>query len=104
MVHRRYGVKEIALGAGFVLLLLVILTFYIWYQTEAVQLGYRIGELQNRIAQMKKDIERLEAKKAELLSLRRIEGIARRDLGLVDPAPGQVLYEGRDLEPKKEPR
>jgi len=104
MVHRRYGAKEIALGAGFVLLLLVILTFYIWYQTEAVQLGYRIGELQNRIAQMKKDIERLEAKKAELLSLRRIEGIARRDLGLVDPAPGQVLYEGRDLEPKKEPR
>lgn len=102
MVHRRYDLKEIAAGAGFLLLLLVILTFYIWYQTEAVQLGYRIGELQVRISRLKEDIERLEAKKAELLSLRRIEGIARRDLGFVDPAPGQVLYEGRDFVPKGE--
>ena len=102
MVHRRYGLKEIALGAGFVLLLLVILTFYIWYQTEAVQLGYRIGELEGRVARLKEDIKRLEAKRAELLSLRRVEGIARNELGLVDPVPGQVLYEGRDLEPKKE--
>jgi len=102
MVHRRYGLKEIALGAGFILLLIVILTFYIWYQTEAIQLGYRIGELEVRINRVKEDIKRLEAKRSELLSLRRIEGIARGELGLVDPAPGQVLYEGRDLEPKKE--
>ena len=104
MVHRRYGLKEIALGAGFVLLLLVILTFYIWYQTEAIQLGYRIGEFETRVARIKEDIKRLEAKRSELLSLRRIEGIARGDLGLVDPGPGQVLYEGRDLEPRKELR
>jgi Na+-transporting methylmalonyl-CoA/oxaloacetate decarboxylase gamma subunit len=104
MVTRRYGLKEIALGVGFVLLLLVILTFYIWYQTEAIQLGYRIGELEVRGARFKEDIKRLEAKRSELLSLRRIEGIARGDLGLVDPGPGQVIYEGRDLEPKKELR
>jgi cell division protein FtsL len=104
MVHRRYGLKEIALGAGFVMLLLVILTFYIWYQTEAVQLGYRIGEIEVRVTRIKEDIKRLEAKRAELLSLRRIEGIARGDLGLVDPGPGQVLYEGRDLEPQKASR
>lgn len=102
MVNRRYGLKEISLGAGFVLLLLVMLTFYIWYQTEAVQLGYRIGELEARVARLKEDIKRLEAKRAELLSLRRIEGIARNELGLVDPVPGQVLYEGRDFERRKE--
>ena len=104
MVRRRYGLKEIALGAGFLLLLLVILTFYIWYQTEAVQLGYRIGELEARVAGVKEGIKRLEAKRAELLSLRRVEGIARDKLGLVDPAPGQVLFEGRDLENGKRPR
>jgi cell division protein FtsL len=104
MIHRRYGLKEIALGAGFLLLLLVILTFYIWYQTEAIQLGYRIGEFETRVARIKEDIKRLEAKRSELLSLRRIEGIARGELGLVDPVPGQVLYEGRGLEPKKETR
>jgi cell division protein FtsL len=102
MVHRSYGLKEIALTSGFVLLLLVILTFYIWYQSEAIQLGYRIAELESRVARVRKDIKRLEAKRSELLSLRRIEGIARDNLGLVDPAPGQVLYEGRDLGTKKE--
>jgi len=102
MVRRKFNPREIALGAAFVALLLTIITFYIWYQTEAIQLGYRIGELEVRINRVKEDIKRLEAKRSELLSLRRVEGIARNELGLVDPAPGQVLYEGRDLEPKKE--
>jgi cell division protein FtsL len=93
MVHRRFNLKEIALGAGFILLLLVIVTFYIWYQTEAIQLGYRVGELETRVARLKEDIKKLEAKKASLLSLRRVEGIARESLGLTDPAPGQILYD-----------
>ena len=93
MVHRRFSVREIGLGTAFILLVLGIITFYIWYQTEAVQLGYRIGELEAKVAGLKEDIKKLEARKAGLLSLRRVEGIARERLGLADPAPDQILFD-----------
>jgi len=104
MVSRKYDPKEIALGAAFLLLLLVIVTLYILYQAEAVQLGYRIAGLEDRVARMKEEIKKLETKKAGLLSLRRVEGIAREDLGLTDPKPGQVLYEGVDVPREKKGR
>jgi cell division protein FtsL len=94
MVNRKYNLKEIALGTAFILFLLVIVTLYILYQAEAIQLGYRIAGLEDRVARMKEEIKKLETKKAGLLSLRRVERIAREDLGLTDPKPGQVLYEG----------
>lgn len=101
MVNRKYNAKEIALGAAFLLLLLVIVTLYILYQAEGIQLGYRIAGLEDRVARMKEEIKKLETKKAGLLSLRRVEGIAREDLGLTDPKPGQVLYEGVDIPREK---
>src|SRR4030042_319143 len=97
MVSRKYAPKEIALGAAFILFLLVIVTLYILYQAEAIQLGYRIAGLEDRATRMKEEIKKLETKKAGLLSLRRVEGIAREDLGLTDAKPGQVLYERIDI-------
>ena len=101
MVRRKIDIKEIALGTGFILLLLVIVTFYIWYQTEAVQLGYRIGELESKVARLKEDIKKLEVRKAGLLSLRRVEGIARERLGLTDPSPDQILFDPADSKETK---
>jgi len=102
MVNRKYSPKEIALGAAFLLLILVIVTFYILYQAEAIQLGYRVAGLEDRVIKLKEEIKKLETKKATLLSLRRVERIAREDLGLTDPKPGQVLYEGVDFPREKE--
>lgn len=93
MVNRRYGLKEIALGAGFVLLLLVILTFYIWYQTESVKLGLDIGRSEGRIREIEESIEALELRKAALLNPGRVERIARESLGLVEPADEDIVYE-----------
>ena len=44
MVNRKYSLKEIALGTAFLLLLLVIVTFYILYQAEAIQLPFQRGK------------------------------------------------------------
>ncbi len=101
MVSRKYETKEIALGAAFLLFLLVIVTLYILYQAEAIQLGYRIAGLEDRVRNMKEEIKKLETKKASLLSLRRVDRIAREDLGLADPEPGQVLHEGIDFPREK---
>lgn len=96
MVHRKFSIKELGLGTAFILLMLGIITFYIWYQTEAVQLGYRIGELETRVARLKEDIKKLETRKAGLLSLRRVEAIARERLGLADPGPDQILFDAEN--------
>lgn len=93
MLRKKFGPKEIALGAAFVVLILVVLTFYIWYQTESIRLGYKIGDLQDEVAALKEEIKKLEAKKAALLSPGEVERRARQDLGLQDPAPDQIIYE-----------
>ena len=103
MVHRRYGLKEIALGAGFVLILLVILTFYIWYQTEAVRLGIAIGETRAAIAGLREEIQKLETRKAGLLSPDKVDRIARASLGLDDPRPDQLVYEAEEPRPRRTP-
>jgi len=97
MVQKKFGPKEIALGAAFIVLILIVLTFYIWYQTESIRLGYKIGELQDEVAFLKEEIKKLEAKKAALLSLGEIEKRARQDLGLQEPSQDQIIYEDFEI-------
>jgi cell division protein FtsL len=97
MVQKKLGPKEAALAAAFIVLILVVLTFYIWYQTESIRLGYKIGELQDEISFLKEEIKKLEAKKAALLSLGKIERRAREDLGLQDPGADQIIYEDFEI-------
>ena len=93
MVRKSWSTREIVLAAAFTLVLLAILTLYIWYQIESVRLGYEIDQLRAQIASLKEDIRKLETEKSKLLSLDRVEATARRELGLTDPRPGQIIYE-----------
>jgi cell division protein FtsL len=92
MIRRKWSAKEIALGAAFLLALVGLLTFYVWYQTEAVHLGIEAGRREAEIKALRDDIRRLELRKASLLSSGRVEKIAREGLGLVDPKPDEIVY------------
>ena len=92
MIRRKWSPVEIALGAGFFLALIGILTFYIWYQTEAVHLGIEMSRREADIKALQNDILRLELEKAALLSSGRVEKIARETLGLVDPKMDEIIY------------
>lgn len=92
MIRRKWSPREIALGAAFLLALVALLTFYVWYQTEAVRLGVDIGKREEEIKAIKNDILRLKLEKATLLSPERVEKIAREVLGLVDPKSGEIIY------------
>lgn len=64
--------------------------FYVWARHEATSWGYRISEAaqaQNELKQANREL-RLEA--ASLRSPARIEKIARKELGLDFPKPGQI--------------
>lgn len=95
MVRKKYTWKQLVVGGGLIILFLGNLTFYIWYQSESIRLGYKIHELEMRVEQLKEEIKRLETKKESLLSLERVDRIAREELNLQDPKPEQIIFENQ---------
>lgn len=101
MAGKRWSLREVALAAAVALTVLGILTFYIWYQTEAVRLGIAIEEARAEIARLKEEIQKLETRRAELLAPDKVERIARAGLGLSDPRPDQIVFEEEPPRPRR---
>ncbi len=72
-------------------LVLVGVLFYVWQHIQVVRLGYQIEQLQGERTALTRQQKELRFKVARLKSLRRVEEIARRQLGLTSPGPGQVI-------------
>jgi cell division protein FtsL len=96
MIRRKWSAREILLGAAFLLATVGLLTFYVWYQTEAVQLGFETSKRQESIKFLKEEIGKLELLKTALASPERIEKRAREALGLVDSKPEDIFYSDHD--------
>jgi cell division protein FtsL len=93
MIRKKITKKEILIGIVSTLVIITLLTFYIWHQAETIRLGYKTQELEEDISNLKKEIEQLEAKKSSLLSLERVERIARKKLKMKPPEEQQILQE-----------
>ena len=93
MVRKKFSRKEIAIGIACTLFALLVLSLYVWHQTESVSLGYDSAELEYRVIQLEKEVEELETVKSSLLTLDRVENIARNKLNLSEPEEGQIVYE-----------
>lgn len=93
MVRKKFSKKEIAIGVSCTLFALLVLSLYVWHQTELVSLGYDSAELEYRVIQLEKEVEELDTVKASLLTLDRVEDIARNKLKLSEPKQEQVVYE-----------
>lgn len=75
------------------LFIISILTFYIWHQVEAVRLGYEINRLEEKVQMLEIEVEKLEATKSSLLSLEKVERIAKEKLKMVKTQENQKVYE-----------
>jgi cell division protein FtsL len=93
MVRNKLDRKEIAAAAGCILLAVATLTFYIWHQAAIIQIGYQTSRLEERMAGLEEEIKKLETDKAALLAPDRVDRIAHEELRLVEPQPGQIIYE-----------
>ena len=93
MVRKKFTKKEITLVITCTLFIISILTFYIWHQVEAVRLGYKINRLEEKIQKLKIEVEKLETTKASLLSLEKVERIAKEKLKMVKTQENQKIYE-----------
>jgi cell division protein FtsL len=74
---------------GVVLTLAVIV--YAWPHFELIRLGYRMEELRQRRDELVKMKHHLELQRATESDPARIESIARYELGMVYPGPGQMM-------------
>ncbi len=92
MIRRRWSLKGMALGGALAAATIGILTFYVWYQTESVNLGLDIGRCDGRIRDLEESIEALRLRRAGLLDPARVERIAREKLGLVDPLDDDIVF------------
>jgi len=92
MARRKFKKKDIALGAFFTLIAISIFTFYLWHQAQSFKLGIETVDLKSQVKTIKREVEELEAKKSYLLSLYRVEIIAKEELLLKDSNEDQIIY------------
>jgi cell division protein FtsL len=85
--YRREYVGMTCLFAAF----LLCLFFYGWQHYRWITNGYKIEEAQKQKQQLTEMGHQLRLERESLRNLQRIDDIARRDLGMVLPAPGQIV-------------
>ena len=66
------------------------LFFYAWQHFECIQLRYQIEQLQAAEAQATETNQQLQLEVATLRAPSRVDAIARTQLGLTVPVPGQI--------------
>jgi len=78
---------------------------YVWQHIQVIRLGYRVEQLNAECSALLQEERELTVKIAHLKSLARIEEMARRKLGMVDPTPPQtvVVSSVRHLNPSPAP-
>lgn len=72
-------------------LFLAGLLFYGWQHYQWIQYGYRIEAAQKKKEQLAEAGRQLRLERASLRNPQRIDAIARSELGMVVPAPGQLI-------------
>lgn len=92
MIRRRWSPREIALGAAFLVAVIALLSFYVWYQSEAVYLGLETQKRETDIRLLDEEIRKLELDKASLLAPTTVAKKAREQLGLVLPDVTDIYY------------
>jgi cell division protein FtsL len=84
--HMRECARVVSLGA----LIALGAFLYAWQHFETIQLRYQLESLRSERAQARELNQELKLEIAGLRAPERIDMIARRQLGLTAPVPGQV--------------
>jgi cell division protein FtsL len=96
MIRKRYSKKKTRTAIACTVIVIFILSFYIWHQTESISIGYTTSDLEEKVSKLRDEIEQLETIRSSLLSLERVERIARQELGLQSPKESQVFRDDLD--------
>ena len=90
-IGRREGRRRMAAVALLALCLVGVALLHVWLRLQVVHMGYALSttaKLQNQLEQAQRE---LKVELATLTSPDRLEAMARKRLGLVQPEKGQVI-------------
>ena len=93
--QKRYMTKFLLLG----FLVLMLFLFYLWFQVEALNYGYKINEKKELQKELLETNKHLKLERDSLQSPAKIERIAKEKLHMEEPAEHQVIIV--DTEKKK---
>jgi cell division protein FtsL len=68
-----------------------LLLLYVWERVEVVRVGYQIERLKTQKVSLQRERDELQVKVSALTSPERIARIAKDQLGMTPPQPGQVV-------------
>ena len=68
----------------------LLLVAYVWQRVDFLRDSYRVQAMEQKITDLRKANETLRVQRSYLQNHDRIESLARKRLGLVDPDPGDV--------------
>lgn len=69
----------------------IILSFYLWQQTQAVRLGYRVEDMKRECERWSQENAVLQLKIEKLSSLERLDQFSK-DHNLVAPSENSIIY------------
>jgi cell division protein FtsL len=72
-------------------ILFVLVMVYVWQHFSAIEIGYQVETQKVQVEQMQEQNRQLRLSEAQLSNPVRIDQIARQQLGLEAPLPGQVV-------------
>jgi len=72
-------------------ILFVLVMVYVWQHFSAIEIGYQVESQKQQVEQMQEQNRQLRLSEAQLSNPVRIDQIARQQLGLEAPEPGQVV-------------
>jgi len=79
--------KALWLGAA----LVVLGMMKVWLRSQVTTLGYELSDYREMLLRLEHEHQELEIEMASLRDPRRVDDIARRQLGLVEPRRGQIV-------------
>lgn len=68
----------------------LLMVAYVWQRVDFLRDSYRVQALEQHLAALRKGNETLRVQRSYLQNHDRIESLARKKIGLVDPDPGDV--------------
>ncbi len=74
-----------------VVLFSILSLVFVWSRIHAISLEYSIASLERDIRTQQQQLKELSLEAAFLSRNERIETLARKELGLREPAPGQII-------------
>ncbi len=83
--------REMRLFTMTMSLLFLLVMVYVWQHFSAIEVGYQVETQKQQVDQMREQNRQLRLAEAQLSNPIRIDQIAREQLGLDAPEPGQVV-------------